>query len=53
MSIADELHKLGELHRSGALTDEEFAQAKARVLGAARATKHCRRTTHFTNTSAS
>lgn len=32
MSIADELHKLGELHRSGALTDAEFAQAKARVL---------------------
>jgi Short C-terminal domain len=32
MSIADELRKLGELHRSGALTDEEFATAKARVL---------------------
>jgi hypothetical protein len=32
MSIADELRKLEELRRSGALTDEEFAQAKARVL---------------------
>jgi hypothetical protein len=32
MSIADELHKLQELHQSGALTDAEFAQAKARVL---------------------
>jgi hypothetical protein len=34
MSIADELHKLQELHQSGALTDDEFAQAKARVLAA-------------------
>jgi hypothetical protein len=32
MNIADELRKLEELHRSGALTDEEFAAAKARVL---------------------
>lgn len=32
MSIADEFRKLQELHRSGALTDDEFAQAKARVL---------------------
>src|SRR5437868_159166 len=32
MSIADELGKLEELRRSGALTDEEFARAKARVL---------------------
>jgi hypothetical protein len=32
MSIADELRKLQELHDSGALTDEEFAQAKAAVL---------------------
>src|SRR5260221_7051067 len=32
MSIADELRKLGELHRSGALTDQEFAKAKAKVL---------------------
>lgn len=32
MSIADELQKLEELRRGGSLTDEEFAQAKARVL---------------------
>ncbi len=32
MSIADEIRKLQELNRSGALTDAEFAQAKARVL---------------------
>jgi Short C-terminal domain len=34
MSIADELRKLEELRRSGALTDEEFARAKAKVLAA-------------------
>jgi phage shock protein C len=33
MSDSDELGKLGELHRSGVLSDEEFARAKARVLG--------------------
>ncbi len=32
MSIADELQKLQTLRDSGALTDEEFAEAKARVL---------------------
>jgi hypothetical protein len=32
MNIADELRKLQELHSTGALTDEEFAQAKAAVL---------------------
>jgi hypothetical protein len=30
---AARLRQLGELHRSGALTDEEFATAKAQVLG--------------------
>ncbi|MES1161532.1 MAG: PspC domain-containing protein [Rhizobacter sp.] len=35
MSISEELEKLGELHRRGVLADEEFARAKARVLGAA------------------
>ena len=35
MSITDELKKLGELHQSGVLTDEEFKQAKARVIGGA------------------
>ena len=29
----DELRKLGELHASGTLTDEEFAAAKAKILG--------------------
>ena len=32
-SSADELAKLAELHRSGALSDEEFAAAKRGVLG--------------------
>ncbi len=34
MSAAIEIERLAELHRTGALTDEEFARAKARVLGA-------------------
>jgi hypothetical protein len=29
----DELKRLAELHASGALTDEEFAAAKAKILG--------------------
>ena len=29
----DELSKLGKLHADGTLTDEEFAAAKAKVLG--------------------
>ncbi len=32
MNIADELQKLQSLRDSGALTDEEFAEAKAQVL---------------------
>jgi hypothetical protein len=32
MNIADELRKLQELHSKGALTDEEFAKAKAEIL---------------------
>jgi len=32
MSIADDLQKLFELHRRGALTDDEYARAKAAVL---------------------
>lgn len=35
MSLIDELAKLDELHRRGALSDGEFARAKARVLGQA------------------
>jgi hypothetical protein len=34
-SIADQLNQLIELHKSGHLTDEEFAAAKASVLGKA------------------
>ncbi len=30
---ADELEHLAQLHSSGALTDEEFGAAKAKVLG--------------------
>jgi hypothetical protein len=30
---ADELEHLGQLHASGVLTDEEFASAKAKVIG--------------------
>jgi hypothetical protein len=31
-SVADELSKLAELHRAGALSDSEFADAKARLI---------------------
>jgi phage shock protein C len=37
VSESDELQKLGELHRSGVLSDDEFSRAKARVLGASAA----------------
>ena len=30
---ADEIEHLAQLHESGALTDEEFAAAKAKLLG--------------------
>jgi phage shock protein C len=33
MSISNDLERLAELHRSGALSDAEFATAKARALG--------------------
>lgn len=33
MSLSDELGKLGELHQHGALSDDEYSRAKARVLG--------------------
>jgi hypothetical protein len=33
-SPADELERLAKLHEQGILTDEEFGQAKAKVLGA-------------------
>jgi phage shock protein C len=34
MTLGDELSKLGELHERGKLSDEEFARAKAQLLGA-------------------
>jgi hypothetical protein len=30
---ADEIEHLAQLHESGVLTDEEFAEAKAKILG--------------------
>ena len=33
MTISDELNRLADLKARGALTDEEFARAKARLLG--------------------
>jgi hypothetical protein len=33
-SPANELQRLAELHEQGILTDDEFSQAKAKVLGA-------------------
>lgn len=38
MNLSEELRKLQELHRGGALTDEEFAAAKAAVLSQSKAT---------------
>jgi phage shock protein C len=35
MSYADELSRLADLHQRGALSDDEFARAKARVLNGA------------------
>jgi len=32
MAISEELAKLQDLHQQGALSDEEFSRAKARVL---------------------
>ena len=40
MALSDELAKLQDLHQRGALTDDEFLRAKARVLeGAASSTE--------------
>lgn len=35
MTLAQDLERLAELHRTGALSDAEFASAKARALGTA------------------
>ena len=32
MNVAEEIKRLHELHQAGALSDEEFAKAKARLL---------------------
>ena len=32
-NLAQELRDLGELHKSGILTDEEFSKAKSKILG--------------------
>ncbi|MFO1251515.1 PspC domain-containing protein [Inhella sp.] len=32
MALADEIDRLHELHQQGALTDDEFARAKARLI---------------------
>ena len=37
MSISDEIKRLHELHQAGALTDEEFARAKERLIAGASA----------------
>ncbi|RQO59764.1 hypothetical protein DBR47_10285 [Paucibacter sp. KBW04] len=34
MSFSEELAKLAELHQRGVLSDDEYARAKAKVLGA-------------------
>ena len=36
MSLADEITRLDELHRRGALTDEEFSLAKGRLIAGTR-----------------
>jgi len=35
MNMSDEIKRLHELHQAGALSDAEFEQAKAKLLGAA------------------
>lgn len=40
MDIADEIKRLHELHQSGALTDAEFAQAKARLISSGSSSSH-------------
>ena len=39
MGLADDLERIAALHRSGALSDAEFAQAKARCLAGADASR--------------
>lgn len=37
MNLTDELRKLAELHQAGHLTDEEFAEAKRKIIAESRA----------------
>ena len=46
MGIADDLERLAALHRSGSLSDAEFASAKARVLAASDAATAAPSPTH-------
>jgi phage shock protein C len=41
MALSDELSKVDELHRRGALSDEEFMRAKARLLDEESAASRC------------
>ncbi|SFV06985.1 PspC domain-containing protein [Pseudoduganella namucuonensis] len=40
MSVSDEIKRLHELHQAGALTDDEFARAKQKLLDTAEAPKY-------------
>ena len=42
MNIADEIQRLHELHQAGALSDAEFAQAKAKLLNSGEAASAAR-----------
>lgn len=42
MALIDELERLHQLHREGALSDDEFVRAKARLLAADTAAGHAR-----------
>jgi phage shock protein C len=46
MSVSDEIKRLHELHQAGALTDAEFEQAKAKLLGG---TVNLDKSSDFTN----
>jgi phage shock protein C len=46
MNVSDEIKRLHELHQAGALTDAEFEQAKAKLLGG---TVNLDKSSDFTN----
>jgi hypothetical protein len=47
MSIAEELSKLQRVHETGGLTDDEFAAAKAAVLGSTKMDSELAMAAHF------